>query len=115
MSLRPWNSVRLLCRDCDYFEGPFEESGLWRQWPFGGSDLALSGLVPSFPYCQFSCGRNRRDEVAADVLAEVQSRLSVSLLAVQLAWSSALHPPKDSVDVQYHIGRLGMSSLSSGD
>jgi len=26
--------VRLLCRDCDDFEGPFEESGLWCQWPF---------------------------------------------------------------------------------
>ena len=25
------------------------------------------------------------------------------------------HPPMDTVAMQYHIGRLGMSSLSSGD
>lgn len=55
---------------------------------FWENDPALSGLVPSFASSWFSCGRNRRrDEVAAGLLAEVQSRPGLSLLS---SWLRAL-------------------------
>lgn len=57
---------------------------------FWESDPALSGSVPFFSYCQFSCGKNRRDEVAG-LLAVLQSRLSISLLS-RLVSSWATEP-----------------------
>lgn len=58
---------------------------------FWESDPALSGSVPFFfSYCQFSCGKNRRDEVAG-LLAVLQSKLSISLLS-KLVSSWATEP-----------------------
>lgn len=69
-----------------------------RSQDFGASDLLredpafFSGSAPFFPYCQFSCGKNRRrDEAAAGLLAVLQSRLSISLLS-RLAVSRAAAP-----------------------